>query len=49
MQEDSKLLKMKIRSLKLDILRDTNEHEMDFHIRELSELNKRLEQSKTKL
>lgn len=48
MEEDEKTLTKKIKSVELQILRDTNNTDLNFHIYELSELKKALEQLKDK-
>lgn len=48
MEEDEKTLTKKIKSVELQILRDTNNTDLNFHIYELSELKKALKQLKDK-
>ena len=48
MGEDENTLAKKIKSLKLQILRDANGTDLDFHIYELSKLKEELNQLKDK-
>lgn len=48
MKEDENALTKKIKFLELQILRDTNDTDLNFHIYELSEFKKELKQLKDK-